>query len=132
MLLRNEPNTTSPSRGRVVQDVIHVKPVRVPPHQVIQFLLEQYILHVDIGVDQTELGFILGIFEDSPNDLKHWSYSRATRDHAKLSGETRGIYELALGTFDADLVADFKEANVLGDVPGLVRLTLMMINGENP
>lgn len=123
MLLAHEANAALPPSGRVVQDVVDLEPVREHRDQVIELDAEQDIVLVDVGVDERELGRVAGVEERVARDLQHGRDSSSTSDHANLRGEGGCVLELPLGTLDADLVADFEEGEVAGDVALFVSLS---------
>jgi hypothetical protein len=122
LVLGNEAGTASPAGGRVVEYVEDSEPSRVSGGQVIQFNLEQDILWVDIGVDEVDDGFVLGVFKSSADDLEHGGDSGSTSDHSKLTRQVRGIDEFTLGALDPELVSNLEEGHVARDVTLLIGL----------
>lgn len=90
--------------------------------QFIQFNLEQNILHVDVGVDEAELGFVLGVLESGTDDLEHGSDSGSTSDHSEFTSQVRGIDEFALGALNLESVSNLEKRHVAGDVAFLIGL----------
>ena len=122
LLLRDEANTTLPVRRRVVQHIVNLEPIGVPRRELVELGAEQDVLDVDVRVDEVQLGLVPGVLECGADDLEHGRDTGTASDHADLLAEGRVVFELALGTLDADLVADFEEGDVSGDVAFLVRL----------
>lgn len=122
MFLGNESRTTSPSSRGVVQNVVHLEPVREHGNQIIQLNAQQDIFLVDVGVDEAELGWVTGVEEGVANDLEHGGDTGSTSDQAKLLGQSWSVDELTLGSLDTDVVADLKQGKVSGDVTLLVGL----------
>ena len=116
LILCDEPGTAGPARRRVVEHVEDGEPGRVSNSQLIQFSLEEYILRVDISIDEADGGFVLGVFESGADDLEHGSDSGPTSDHSKLAGKGRGIDEFTLGALDPELVSNLEEGYVARDV----------------
>lgn len=90
--------------------------------QLIQLFLQQNILRVHVGVNQTELGLIRGVLERSTDDLEHRCDTGTSCDHAEGTRECRCVGKLALGSFDTDFVTNFEEGDVFGNVALLVGL----------
>lgn len=86
----------------------------------IEVLLEQDILHVDVGEEQVDLGGVTSgaATDDSADDLEHGGDSSATCDHAKVAHHVGSVDHGALGSLDFDGLADDKGSHVLGDVSG--------------
>lgn len=122
LVLGNETGAAGPAERRVVEYVEDGEPSRVSSDQLIQFSLEQYILRVDIGVDEADLGFVLRVFESSTDDLEHGGDSGPTSDHSKLTRQVRGIDEFTLGALDPEFVSNLEEGHVARDVTLLIGL----------
>jgi len=99
--------------------------VQVADGQFIELFLKEDILVIDVSVNEVHPGRILGGFEGGTDDLEHGCNARASSNHTNLARQCRGIIELAFRTFNANLVANFEERNVSGDVAFLVRLGIM-------
>ena len=54
--------------------------------------------------------------------MEHWGDASASGNHANCTRQRGSIVELAFGTFDANLVTNFKKGNMTGDVALLVGL----------
>lgn len=122
LVLGNETGTASPARRRVVEHVEDGEPSRVSSGQLVQFGLEQDVLWVDIGVDEADGGFVLGIFESGTDDLEHGGDSGSASDHSKLTRQLRGIDEFTLRALDPELVSNLEEGHVARYVTLLVGL----------
>lgn len=122
LLLRNETRAASPAGRWVVQDVVHCETVRVVLGQQVELLLQQNIFGVHVRVDQAELRAVLGVLQSSANDLQHWRDTSAASNHAEVTRQRWRVCELALGTLDAYLVAEFEKRDVARDVALLVGL----------
>jgi len=119
----HKSDTSIPAlRGRVVQNVVNLKPLGVPNNQFIQLRFEQDIFKPDIGVDERDFGLILWVLYNGTNDLQHGGDAGATSDHSEVRNESRLIPELTFGTLDADRLAESEERKVPGDVTLLVGL----------
>ena len=90
--------------------------------KLIQFLFQQDVLGVDVGVNQAELSLVRRVLEGCTDDLEHGCNSGTTCDHTEGTRKGRCVGELTLGTLDADVVADFEEGDVFGNVTLLVCL----------
>ena len=122
MLLGHEADATVPVGRGVVEHVVDPEAVAMLRRQLVKLLLEQDVVRVDVGINERELSAVEGVLERGMDDLQHGSDARPARDHADFTRERRAVVELSLGALDADLVADFEERQVLGDVTLLVRL----------
>ena len=122
LVLANETGTTSPTGRRVVEHVEDREPGRVSSGQFIQFGLKQDILWVDVGIDEADSGFVLGVFESGADDLEHGGDARSTSDHSKLTRQVRRIDKFTLRALDPELVSDLEEGHVARDVTLLVGL----------
>ena len=120
--LRNETGAASPAGGRVVEDVEDREPSRVSGSKLIQFSLEQYILWVDVGVDEADLGSVFGIFKSGTDDLEHGGNSGSASDHSELTRQFRRIDEFTLGALDPELVSNLEEGHMARDVALLIGL----------
>ena len=108
LVLGNKTGTASPAGRGVIKYVENRESSRVTGNQLIQFRLEQDILWVNIGVDEADLGFVLGVFKSCADDLEHRGDSSSTSDHSELTRQVRGINEFALGTLDPELVSNLE------------------------
>lgn len=57
--------------------------------------------------------------------MEHWGDASATSNHANFTRQRGGIVELTSGTFNANLVTNFEEGNIAGDIALLVGLGIM-------
>ena len=122
LLLRHKADPPSPTCRGIVQNIVNLESPGIFIGQVIEFFLEEDILIVDIGINEAQLGGILGVLEGSADDLKHGCDTRPTSNHADFTSQCRGVVELAFRALNANVVADFEEGNVAGDIAFLVRL----------
>lgn len=90
----------------------------------IEVLLEQNILRGDVGKQQVDLGAVaLGAAADNGADnLQHGGDAGASGNHAKVADHVGGVDEGALGSADADGLADQERGHHLGNVALGVRL----------
>lgn len=75
---------------------------------------------VDVGVDEGDFGLVCWIGENGAKDLVHGGDTCASGNHAELADEAWTVVKLALGTLDANLVANGKLCKVTGNVALLV------------
>ena len=122
LIFTDEANATSPACRRVVKHVIDGEAVWMLGSKLIEFLLEQDVFFVHIGIDEAELGLVGTVTERRTRNLKHGGNTRSTSDHTKVARKTLVVVELALGTLDTDVVANLEQRNVTRDVTLLVRL----------
>lgn len=92
--------------------------------QGVEVLLEKNILGGDVGKDQIDLGLVAGSTSanDGANDLEHGSDTSASSNHTKVADHVGGVDEGALGTANANCLADLERGHVLGDVALRIRL----------
>lgn len=121
-LLGYESSVTTPSLGRVIEEVVDSESIRVVSSQSVQFILEQNVFLSDIGVDEIDLSLVLRVLQGSSDDLKTRSESGTTSNHTNLVGQFRSVVHLTLGALDLDELANLELVNVLGDVSIGVRL----------
>ena len=76
--------------------------------KIIELFLEKDVFWVDVGVYKTEASIVVLVLEGCADDLEHGRNSCAACDHANLAREGGSVLELALGTLDADGVANFE------------------------
>jgi hypothetical protein len=122
LLLCDEASTSIPAGRWIIQHVVNCEAVWITEDEGIEFLFQQNVLEVDIGIYERETCAVHGVFECGTDDLKHGGDACATRDHAKFTGEGGAVLELALGSLDADGVTDLEEGDDTGYVALLVRL----------
>lgn len=122
VFLANESNTSSPASRCVVQNVVDLETVGEHGNQVIELDTEKDIFLADVGVDESELGWVAGVEEGVADDLEHGSDTGSTSDEAEFLGEVGAVDELTLGALDADVVSDLELAEVLRNVAFLVGL----------
>lgn len=120
---RHETNTTSPSLRRLVQHIVHTESL-VLSRQRVQILLQQNILLGHVGEDQVHFGTVTcgAAPDDSLDNLQHGGDARATGNHTKVANHVGCVHESALGSADADGLADGERGKVLADVAGGVGL----------
>jgi hypothetical protein len=112
----------------------HLESVGMRCFQSLQLLSQEDVLLRLIGEQEPQLGLvILGILEDSSDQLEHWSDSGSSGDHANL-GKASLLHLLGLGVLDGqdasslilevsrrtsnlDLVSDGHVVQVLGHLP---------------
>jgi len=75
---------------------------------------------VDIGIDEGDFGLVYGIGENGAEDLVHGGDTCTSGNHAELADKAGTVIELALGTLDANLVANGELRKVTGNVALLV------------
>lgn len=122
VLLGYKADTPSPSCWGVVENVVDLEPVREHGDQVIQFDAQQDVFLSNVGVDEAELGWVTGVEEGVADNLEHGGDASSAGNKTKLLGQGWGVDELALGSLDADIIADLEQRKVSGDVALLVGL----------
>jgi len=90
--------------------------------EVVEFLFEKNVIHVYVSINERELCGVGGVLERSSDDLEHGGYSGTACNHANVTREGRGVLEEALGTTDPDVVANFEDGDIAGDVALFVGL----------
>ena len=65
---RHETDTTSPTLGRGVEDVVDLE-LRVLLREQVELGLQQDVLSGHVGKDQVDLGLVLGVLHDGADDL---------------------------------------------------------------
>lgn len=118
---RDKPNPAGPAFWRTVEHVVDSE-VIVDLRELVQFVLQQNVSGVDIGENQVNLCFIIGVPEDGPDYLEHRCDSGSTGNHSESLDHVWSIDEMALGTFDANGLSGLEAGNVLGDVSSRVGL----------
>ena len=118
----DEASTSIPAERWIIQHVVNCEAVWMSKDKGIEFLFQQNVLGVDVGIYERETCAVHGVFECGTDDLKHGGDARAACDHANFTGEGGAVLELALGSLDADGVADLEEGDDTGYVALLVRL----------
>jgi hypothetical protein len=118
----HEPDAPCPSRWWIVQNIVNFESRRIFVGQLIELFLEENILVVNVSINETQPGGILGVLKGSADDLQHGCDTGASGDHANFTWECWRIVELTLWTFNANVVANLEERNIAGDVALLVRL----------
>ena len=116
LFLADETDTTRPCGRWIIKDVKYFESIWMLSDHGVKLFLEKDVLKVDVGVNETEFCRVLRIFECGTDDLKHWGYSGTAGNHAKLAREGRVVFELTFGTLDANLITDFKQADMARDV----------------
>lgn len=116
-------NAASPARRGLVQDIVNPE-TGILLGKRIEVLLEQDILGGDVGEDEVNLGLVTSgtATNDGTDDLQHGSDTSATSDHTKVTDHVGSVDESALGSLDAQSLANAEGSHVLGDVAGGVRL----------
>lgn len=109
MFLGNETDTTFPTGGGVVEDVIDLESRLV---EFFEVLAEKDVFLVDICVNERNGGAVGGVSENSTNDLDHRCDACATSDHAQVIGEAEVVFELTLWTFYTDALAVTEKGNM--------------------
>lgn len=122
LLLRHKPDTPGPTRRGVVQNIVNLESPGIFIGQVIELLLEEDIFIVDVCINEAQFSGILGILEGGADDLEHGCDTRPASNHANFTSQCSGVVELAFRTLDANVVADFEQGNVAGDIAFLIRL----------
>lgn len=122
VLLGDKADATLPAGWRVVEDVKDLELGFVNVEKLFEVVLEEDILFVDVGVYESDGGLVKGIAEGSTDDLDHGGDAGAACDHADVVGDAWRVLEVALGTLDANLVAEFELGKVTGDVAFLIGL----------
>jgi hypothetical protein len=85
LILRHKSDTTSPPGWGVIQNKVNLESRGVFVGKLIEFLLEEDIFVVDISINQAQLGAVLGVFERSADDLKHWGDAGTPSNHANFT-----------------------------------------------
>lgn len=90
----------------------------------IEVLLEQDILHVDVGEEQVDLSGISSsaAADNGADNLEHGGDTGATCDHTEVADHVGGVDHGALGALDLDGLSDDQGGHVLGDVAGGIGL----------
>ena len=122
LVLGDESGATSPAGRGIVEYIEDREPARVSGNQFIQLSLEQDILWVNVGIDEAELCLVRRVLEGSTDDLEHGSDPGSSSNHPELTGEVRGVDELALGAFNPGLVSNLEEGHMTGDITFLIGL----------
>lgn len=122
-LLRDKADTSGPALRRAIEDVMNPDTL-VLSHQRIQVFLQENVLRSNVGENEIDLGAIArGAAPDNgADDLQHGRDAGTAGDHAKVTDHVGGVDKGALGTLDADGLADLQRGHVLGDVAGRVGL----------
>lgn len=109
MLLGHKASATLPASRGVVEDVVDPEAVGEHGNQVVEFDAEEDIIFVDIGVDDSEFGWVTGVEERVAGDLEHGCDTGTASNHAKFGSKVGSEDELALGTLDADVIANLEQ-----------------------
>ena len=110
-------DTTSPALRRLVQDVVD-SDTGILLGQRVKVLLQQDILRADVGKDEIDLGLVAQrtTADNGTDDLEHRGDARPASNHAKVTNHVGGVNEGALGSADANSLADHEGGHVLRDV----------------
>jgi hypothetical protein len=122
LFLTDKTDTSLPARWRVVQHIVHREASGVFHDEGIKLLLEENVFVIDISVYETETRAVARVLEGCTDDLKHRSDTCTTSNHAKLARQDGAVLELALGSFDANGVANFEEGEDAGYITLFIRL----------
>lgn len=93
----DESDASVPVGRGVVEDVEDLEAVRVRSGEFVELLLEEDVLRVDVGVDERELGRVLGVLQRSTDDLLRKEETQRGSVGRKGPGEGRGRNERASG-----------------------------------
>ena len=119
---RNKASPTCPAGRGIVENVEDRETRAVEIRKLFEVVLEENVLFVNVGVNESNLGVVEGVFENRPNDLHHRGDTGATSNHSKVVDHVGCILEGALGPLYTQLVADLKVGNVTRDVTLLISL----------
>ena len=116
-ILRDKSNTTFPSLLRLlVEDIVDSELLGMFLGQLVQLFLEQDVVKCDIGIDERKLRLVVWVLEHGSDDLEHRRDAGTACKHTDVRAQSGPVVELALGSFDADMVANRQERHVPGDV----------------
>lgn len=116
----NEADTTSPSLGRVVENVVDAETI-VLGNELLELLLEQDIVGVDIGEDQVHLSGVVStvagtVADNGLDDLEHRGDTGTSSDHTDVAAHVGGVDHGTLGAAHLHGLADLQGGQVLGNV----------------
>ena len=126
LILGDKADTARPLLWRVVKDIVYGEAARMCSGEVVEFLLQEDILHINVGVNKAQAGIVRRVLQCSTNDLQHGSNTGATSNHSDFARQGRAVLEEPLGTANSNFVADFQERHVARDVTLLVRLSIVV------
>jgi len=112
VFLSDVANATFPSGRGVVEDVKDLEPGFVDVEELIEVVFEEYVLFVDVGVNEGDGGAVVKIPEGSANDLDHGCDTRTASNQVEVGSHANLVTEVALGALDPDTVADLEERYV--------------------
>jgi hypothetical protein len=85
LLLADEPDTTGPSRRRIIEHVVYLEPLGVLAGEAVELFPEQDVLNVHVGVYERKECGIGGVLENGADDLLSRARARQTRDRREES-----------------------------------------------
>jgi hypothetical protein len=124
MLFGDEANAAFPGRRGVIEDKEDLELAWVEPQELMQVVLEKDIFLVDVGVDESNSGFVLGIAKNGTDDLDHGGKTSTTGNHTEVVDHARGVDKVTLGALDANFVSNLEASKNTRNVALLVSLKL--------
>jgi hypothetical protein len=85
LFFRHKPDAPRPSLRGIVQNIENPESRGIFVGQLIELFLKENILVINVSIDETQPGGILGVLEGSTDDLEHGRDTGASGDHANFA-----------------------------------------------
>lgn len=109
LLLCHESSTPLPVDWWVVQYIVDLQSRIMHVQQLVKFVLHENVFFIDIGINQTDGGFVEWVLECCFHDLEHRGDTGASSNHPNMLSQGRLVLEGTFWAFHADFVANLQE-----------------------
>lgn len=90
--------------------------------ELLEVILEKNIFLVDVSINKANSSLVERVPQSRADDLDHGGDTGSARNHTDMVREVRSILEVALGALDTNVITEFEEGEVTGNVALLISL----------